>query len=93
MRFIVGDTVSIKSNCDFYVTMTPSFMYEYVPRLAHAYKVFYVPDVNGKQFVVVSRTAYSWMYIVQEVDSGRIFVANPRSFKLLRERDDIIISN
>lgn len=93
MKFIVGDTIKIRSSDAICAYLDSDFVEKYVPNLSHLYKTGRLPAANNQQFVVISKTEYNWIYIIQEVDTGHIYVANEERFRLLQNRDDIIIYN
>lgn len=91
MTFIVGDTIKFKRGDAIYTYFGSDFVENYVPSLSHLYKVGRRPAANNQQFVIISKTVYNWAYIIQDVDTGYIYVASKSSFRLLNKRDDIII--
>lgn len=93
MTFIVGDTIKIKSSDAIYTYLGSDFIERYVPNISHLYKTGRLPAANNQQFVIISKTEYNWVYIIQEVGTGHIYVASEGCFRLLQNRDDIIIYN
>ena len=93
MTFIVGDIIKISNGDAFYTYLGSDFIEKYVPSLSHLYKIGRRPTANNQQFVIISKTEYDWVYIIQEIDTGAIYVASQSRFRLLHNREDIIISS
>lgn len=93
MTFIVGDIIKISNGDAFYNYLGTDFVEKYVPNLSHLYKVGKRPIANNQNFVIISKTEYDWVYIIQEVDTGAIYVASRSRFRLVQNREDIIISS
>lgn len=93
MTFIVGDIIKISNGDAFYNYLGTDFVEKYVPSLSHLYKIGRRPVANNQNFVIISKTEYDWVYIIQEVDTGAIYVASRSRFRLVQNREDIIISS
>lgn len=93
MTFIVGDIIKISNSDAFYNYLGSDFIEKYVPSLSHLYNIGRRPAANNQQFVIISKTEYDWVYIIQEVDTGAIYVASRSRFRLVQNREDIIISS
>ena len=93
MTFIVGDIIKISNGDAFYNYLGTDFVEKYVPNLSHLYKIGKRPVSNNQNFVIISKTEYDWVYIIQEVDTAAIYVASRSRFRLVQNREDIIISS
>ena len=93
MTFIVGDIIKISNGDAFYLYLGTDIVEKYVPNLSHLYKIDSRPVANNQNFVIISKTEYDWVYIIQEVDTAAIYVASRSRFRLVQNREDIIISS
>lgn len=93
MTFIVGDIIKISCGDAFFTYLGSDFVEKYAPNISHLYKIGSRPTANNQEFVIIAKTEYNWVYIVQEVDTGAIYVASRSRFRLVQNREDIIISS
>ena len=78
MTFIVGDIIKISNGDAFYPYLGTDFVEKYVPNLSHLYKIDSRPVANNQNFVIISKTEYDWVYIIQDKDcsvDGKILLS------------------